>query len=114
MEPIHWRCCPCEEKSCVHQRQKYVGSAEALLPGKFLRDQEFFALNFCLLYPDLVWKITEVSGKFPDYLESFQIVLNVSELSGKYRKSRKLPNFLTSYQIVWKVTRISGKFPDNL
>ena len=52
---------------------------------------------FCLLYPELVWKITEVSGKFLDRLESFQIVLNVSELSGKFQFCLEI------FRIVWKV-----------
>ena len=46
--------------------------------------------------------------KFPDCLESFQIVWKVSGLS------RKLLGCLESFRFVWKVSGLSGKFPDCL
>ena len=63
----------------IHRERRTIAS------WKVFARPESFALNIlCLLYPKLLWKITEVSGKFLDRLESFQIVLNVSELSGKF------------------------------
>ena len=76
----------------VTQRQKYNGSAGALLPRKFLRVRKVFALNIlfsiisgtCLENHWGFWKVSESSGKFPDCLERFWIVLKVSELSWKF------------------------------
>ena len=61
--------------------QKYVGSAGALLPGKFLRIRIFFALNIllsiiswtCLGNHWSFWKISGLSGKLTDFLERFWI-----------------------------------------
>ena len=54
------------------QRQKYVGSAGALLPGKFLRIRKVFAQNILWsIISELVWKTTDVFGKFLDCLECF-------------------------------------------
>ena len=74
----------------VSQRQKFVGSAGALLRGKFLRVRKVFALNILLsIIFGTCLKITEVSEKFLYCLESFQIVLNVSYC-------------LESFGFVWK------------
>ena len=69
----------------ITQRQKYIVSAGALLPGKFLRGRKYFALKILLfINRKLMWKITEVFFEsYWEFLESFQIVLNISELSGK-------------------------------
>ena len=125
-----------------NQRQKYVGSAGALLPGKFLRVRKVFALNIllsiisgtCLENHWSFWKVSGSSGKFPDCLERFWIVWKVSVLSGNFpyslesieglesfqifwqvtKLSGKIPECLENFQIVWKVSILSGKFPDSL
>ena len=82
----------------IRQRLKYVGSTGALLPGEFCEYKKVLNWTyFCLLFPELVWKTTEFSEKFLDCLESFQIVLNVSELSGMFQF------YLKMFCIVWKV-----------
>ena len=65
--------------------------------GKFLR-----------VYTKLTLKSSQLSGKFPDSLESFRTVWKVSGQSGKFSDS------LESFRTVWKVSRESGKFPDDL
>ena len=77
------------------QRQKYVGSAGALLPGKSLRVRKVFSLNIllsiisgtCLENHWSFWKVSGLSGKFPDCLERFWIVWKVSVLSGNFSYS---------------------------
>ena len=54
----------------------------------------------------MVWKISGLSGKFLDCLESFHLVWKVSIWPGKF-----LDN-LESFWMVLKVSRLSGKFPD--
>jgi len=108
----------------VLQRQKFVGSKGALLPGMFLSVRKVFArgtyffniiTKTCLESLRIVWKCFNImgkesglSGKFPDYLESFRIVWKVSGLSGNFT------NCLERLRIVWKVSGLSGKFPDCL
>ena len=58
-----------------------------------------------------VLKLSGLSGKFPDNLdslESFQTVWKVSRQSGKF------PDSLESFQTVWQVFSQPGKFPDSL
>ena len=59
----------------------------SIAPRKdFARPESFCAEHtFVYFHPELVWKITKVSGNFLDCLESFQIVLNVFELSESFR-----------------------------
>ena len=65
--------------------------------GKFLR-----------VYTKLTLKSSQLSGKFPDSLESFRTVWKVSGQSGK------CPDSLESFRTVWKVSGQFGKIPDSL
>ena len=85
--------------------------------GKFLRVYTKLTLKSSQLsgkFPDslesfrTVWKDSDKSRKFPDSLERFWIVWKVSNKSGKF------PDSLESFRIVWKVSGQSGKFPDSL
>ena len=67
----------------------------SIAPRKVFARPETFCTEHTFVH--YIWKITEVSAKFLDSLESFKIVLNVSELSGKFRFC---PEIL---RIVWKV-----------
>ena len=108
----HWLLWPCLYLVWSSQRQKYIGSAGALLPGKFLHARKVFPLNIllsiisgtCLEYHWSFWKVSGSSGKFQDLLECFWIVWKVSVLSGKF------PYCLESFQIFWQVTKLSGNF----
>ena len=62
-----------------------MASARALLTGKFLRVRKVFAEDIfvCPFLLEIVWKLSGVSGKFPDCLENFQIIWKESRLSGK-------------------------------
>ena len=85
--------------------------------GKFLR-----------VYTKLTLKSSQLSGKFPDSLESFRTVWKVSGQSGKCPDSLesfrtvwkvsgqfgKIPDSLESFRTVWKNSGQSGKFPDSL
>ena len=63
----------------------------------------------CHSYPlKLRWKVIGPSGRFPERLESFQIVWKVSRLSEKFLDCLKY------FRIIWKVSRLSGKFPDGV
>ena len=55
-----------------------------------------------------MWKVSILTGKFPDCLESFLIVWTVSGLSGKSFYC------LESFCNVWQVSILSGKFLDCL
>ena len=126
---MHWG-----QEEHLHQRQKFVGSEGALLPGKFLRVRKVFArgtyffyiiTKTCLESLRIVWKCFNImgkesglSGKFPDCLESFRIVWKVSGLTGIVWKVSRLsgnfPDCLETLQIVWKGNGLSGKFSDCL
>ena len=71
--------------------QKYVGSARALLPGKFLRVRNFFCTEHTFVY-----YIRNLSGKSLKFLESFWIVWKISRLSWMFR------NCLENCGFVWK------------
>ena len=69
-------------------------------------------------------KVSRLSGKFPDGLESFQTVWKGSRRSGKFivdpgsfkivwnfsRQCGKFPDSVKSFRTVWKPSRPSGKF----
>ena len=48
------------------------------------------------------WKVSRISGEFPNCLNSFQTSWTVSRLLEKF------PGYLGSFQTAWKVSRISG------
>ena len=50
-----------------------------------------------------MWKVSRLSEKFSDSLETFQTVLKVSRQAGK------CPDSVESFQTVWKVSRWSRK-----
>ena len=52
-----------------------------------------------------MWKVSRLSGKFQESLESFRKVWKVSG------QSRKFSDSLESFHTVWKVSRQAGKFP---
>ena len=85
------------------QRQKYIGSAGALLPGKLLRVRKVFARNIFFTLPlnrSMVWSFWKASiwsGKCPDCLESFWFF-------GKFL------DCLECFCIVWKVSGLSWTF----
>ena len=91
------------------QRQKYVGSARALLPGNFFCVRKVFALNillFILFGTSLenhwsFWKVSELSGNFPDCLERFWIVWKVCVQSKKILYSLESKEGLDNFQIFW-------------
>ena len=89
----------------------------SIAPRKVFAHPEVFVLNILLsIISGTFWKITEVSKKFLYPLESFQIVLNVSDLSGKFWFCLEILCIegLESFQFFWKVTKLSGKFPERL
>ena len=55
-----------------------------------------------------VWKISRQSGKFPDDVESSQLVQKVFQIVWNFFDS------VESFQIVWRLSSRSGKFPDGL
>ena len=56
----------------------------------------------------MVWKVSGLSGKFPDNLKYFRLIWKASRLFGKF------PDCLESFGMVWKIFGWSGKFPDCL
>ena len=68
-----------------------------VLSGKFSYYLDSFHID---------WKVSGLSGNFPDCLECFRIVRKGVLLSGKF------PYYLASSHIVWKVFGLSGTFPD--
>ena len=60
--------------------------------------------SFCAKPLKLHWGVSGWSGKFPDSLESFQIVWIFSGLTGKF------PNSLESFRTGWIFSGWSGKF----
>ena len=95
------------------QRQKKVGNAVAVLPGKFLLVRKVFTrwtpkcLKMVKNIPRNVknirtmWKVSGKFGKCPDNLESVRTIW-------------KVYGNLKNVQIIWKVPGQSGKCPDNL
>ena len=47
-----------------------------------------------------VWKLSELSGKFPDYLETFQTVWKLS------RPSKNFPRCPETFNTVWKLSTL--------
>ena len=106
----------------VRQRQKYIGSAGALLPGKFLRVRKVFTLNIllsniswtCLENHWRIWKVSGLSGKFSDCIERFWIVWKVFILSGNFQYSLESIEGLENLKIFWQVTKLSRRFSECL
>ena len=103
----------CLKIYATFQIQKYIGSAGALLPGKFLRVRKVFARNiFFTLHLTGTWcenhwnfwKASIWSGKCLDCLEGFWIFWKVSELSGMFLYC------LESFRIVLHIYGLSVKF----
>ena len=87
------------------------------LSGKFLDFGNFLYCleSFSMVCFHIVWKVSRMSGKFPDCsesnfycLESIQFSSTVSGLSGKFMQCM---TFLCN---VLKVVGLSGKFTDGL
>ena len=86
---------------------KNLVGASTLPTGKFLRVRKVFARIYkidpkikskhCISLESFrtVWKVSKQSGKFPDILESFQIVYNFYNF----------PNSVNIFRTVWKVSR---------
>ena len=55
-----------------------------------------------------MWKVSRLSGKFQDSLETYQKVQKVSRRIGKF------PVGPESFHIVWKFSRQYGKFLDSI
>ena len=55
----------------------------------------------------IIRKLPKLSGHFPDYLETFQFTRKLSRTSGNF------PDYLETFQTIWKLSRLSGNFPDH-
>ena len=71
----------CDKKVCVNCLQ-------------FQDSQEYFQTVF------------RPSGKYPDYMETFQAIHKLS------RPSRKYPDYPETFQTIWKSSRLSKDFPE--
>ena len=97
----------CDKKVCVNCLQ-------------FQDSQEYFqtVLKFSRLsrnFPNHLENIRKLSrssgnfrpsGKYPDYMETFQAIHKLS------RPSRKYPDYPETFQTIWKSSRLSKDFPE--
>ena len=99
-------------------------------PGGFCASGKFLhvTLEIALGSLHIVWKVSKLSGKFPDGLGSFLLVWVFSGWFGNFLDnlktfwivwiffgwSGKLPDSLERLQIVWIFSGCSVKFPDSL
>ena len=63
-------------------------------------------------------KLSRPSGKYPDYLETFQAFRQLSRLSGNFpgypeafQVSGNFPGYLEIFRIIRKISSLSGNFP---
>ena len=62
-----------------------------------------------------VWKLSTLSGNFPDWLETFQTHLTTFLTLWKLsRFSRNIPDCKETFQTLRKLSRLLGSFPDFL
>ena len=93
----------------ISRGRKTSSSYRYCRPESFCTFGNFLHVTLCALGSFLtIWKVSRLSGKFPDDLESLWMVWIFSGWSGKF------PDNLKNFRIDWKVSGWSGKFLDSL